>query len=1403
MKHLVGILKLVIVLILTALPIFLHASTIQDETLDLNIDASSRYNATNDLDHNVGTTVITTSSSSSRKLTEKHRSEISSTIKHEIDSNAKAIMEQHDHDTHASSISSSNNTRFSNSSNNIAPLQDQDVIVIATLDGTFYGISSRTGDTLWKTQPLYNLNHHSSTKTSTTTTTSSSTKMQSMSQNEHLFTPLVSTSTTRTNNKTWRTAAVPSIDGRVFLTLGKSVKDTITTSVRELVEKSPFMDSRGRFFVSNKKSFAVALNKYTGEVVQRIASEKGNLEKDQLVYLETDDSFVWVGRVDYEVTVHDARTGEVDVQFSTSEVLGVEDMMQNIVEDYDNTHMMRESTTTMGPKTSSLSSTSSSSSSSSPPNSWTGISIKEMSSALSKGLNQNVQNSLSSNIFEQEMHQISEGNDSFSTIIATPGGRFSKRDLESGKIEWISDLILSSPVAFAIEDTGKSLGVYIIPDAPVSSLFSEEYLISELDRENEVGRDNRSATFDDETVFGALQNGELFAIPLGSKSKRIMGSGRNGLPHVPRLSSTIGSNKALPAKLPHVSGHGDLLNAVKESSALTTVLKSSPCDQYSTNFAECLRSTYGALLETLDEAPYEDQIAAVDIFKDFQRKKGRKPTKSNFVRIMTSWLPPVVALIFVLSFELGRREKARVIAQESSTASISFKRELSDEDIKSKTDQTGVINVSEQVLGYGGHGTVVYKGKLDGRFVAVKRMLKAYHASADREISLLIESDGHPNVVRYFLKEIRGDFVYLALELCDMSLQDLIVALSKHRIKMQVEDSNVIHDSTRKILFQIASGVKHIHSLRIVHRDLKPANILVARKSRKSKSKASQPVDEDEMYQAFEAGEYIPKISDMGLGKQLTGQSSFGFSTFNSMGPDLMGNDASTIAGAGPGSVGWQAPEVMAQRLTPESFLEDGSGPESWLEASPIDISLNVRTSRSVDIFSLGCIFYCTLLPGSHPFGQWYEREANIMKGNTSTDALKDISMEAWDLVSSMLSRNPSTRPTAAQICSHPFFWNSAKRLLFLCEFSDRLETDTDNTTPGSHIVDKFVIERQASKIIGTSWHTKIDSRLFNNVQKFRSYDTSSVRDCLRLLRNKHHHFDELPSDLKESVIPTQGSLLQYFEDKFPNLLYHCYSICREYLVRDDPLVVKYDIVRKHASRFSLDDNTTQISSGNSRLGTHSTVSSDPIKMNDHQDTTSSILEERNDFEMNVPDLNHEVENEFNDPIHPTIESSHVVTIQQQEHDAISKDIIVWQSSTISSSLNCRGWTRSEDEWVQRTNEKPRKRDPNLVRCLEDPKFRTRLCNHWENSNGVFCPMLKKHKCIFAHNPAELRVKDGKRGRWGKLVDVHGNANNPFHSGGEDTYGAAKSIESARKEEGKWKPPSMGKKKKHLNHRKE
>jgi hypothetical protein len=214
----------------------------------------------------------------------------------------------------------------------------------------------------------------------------------------------------------------------------------------------------------------------------------------------------------------------------------------------------------------------------------------------------------------------------------------------------------------------------------------------------------------------------------------------------------------------------------------------------------------------------------------------RQRRYQKLLRVLGSWLPPTIALLFVVSFELGRRKRQErqrsLLSQSSRVGGLPVDGLDADgvpsaainppHGVSASSGSAGVIQVMDDViLGYGGHGTVVYKGLLEGRQVAVKRMLRTYHASADREISLLIESDGHPNVVRYFLKEVRGDFVYLALELCDMSLHDLILKLKSrwdHREKENLSPWSPVASATRRVLFQIASGVRHLHSLRIVHR---------------------------------------------------------------------------------------------------------------------------------------------------------------------------------------------------------------------------------------------------------------------------------------------------------------------------------------------------------------------------------------------------------------------------------------------------------------------------------------------------------------------------------------------------------------------------------------------------------
>ena len=290
----------------------------------------------------------------------------------------------------------------------------------------------------------------------------------------------------------------------------------------------------------------------------------------------------------------------------------------------------------------------------------------------------------------------------------------------------------------------------------------------------------------------------------------------------------------------------------------------------------------------------------------------------------------------------------------------------------------------------------------------------------------------------------------------------------------------------------------------------------------------------------------------MGLGKQLVGQSSFGASLIGDGSLRGASNGGqSSLVGIGPGSVGWQAPEVMALRSLPSDASvrsEESVGMSqeaSFPDASPIDSAVNTRTSRSADIFSLGCVFYSTLLPGCHPFGEWFERESNIMRNRPNITAMELISPAASDLIGSMIQRNPAARPTAAQVCDHPFFWSSERRMSFVCDFSDRIESGgllANDTTCSALNPLALAVERNAVNVVGLSWDGLLDEDLVSNVQRFRTYDPSSVRDLLRLIRNKHHHFDELPLEVKIRMGSNASGLITYVEARFPRLLIHCFQ---------------------------------------------------------------------------------------------------------------------------------------------------------------------------------------------------------------------------------------------------------------------
>ncbi|KAG1737524.1 uncharacterized protein EDB91DRAFT_1055143 [Suillus paluster] len=423
---------------------------------------------------------------------------------------------------------------------------------------------------------------------------------------------------------------------------------------------------------------------------------------------------------------------------------------------------------------------------------------------------------------------------------------------------------------------------------------------------------------------------------------------------------------------------------------------------------------------------------------------------------------------------------------------------------------TSSLVVSDSILGFGSHGTVVYQGSLQGRAVAVKRLLQDFVTLASREVSILQESDDHPNVIRYYYQEAHANFLYIALELCPASLADVIESPDQYR-----EISNSF--DPKRALRQVTSGLRHLHSLKIVHRDIKPQNILIS-----APKKGASGRD----------GGRRMLISDFGLCKKLeVDQTSF----------------LPTAHGAmAAGTVGWRAPEILRGEVKlDDSMSDDHSQSSRGSVGTAVNGSTSgkpTRLTKSVDIFALGCLFYYVLTNGLHPFGDRFEREVNILKNAKSLDGLQQFGeegSEAVDLITKMLDPEACNRPDTTSCLLHPFFWDSGRRLNFLQDTSDRFEIMCRDPRDQNLII----LETGAFDVLGHDWHARLDKVFIENLGKYRKYDGKSVQDLLRALRNKKHHYQDLPDHVKRHLGPIPEGFLGYFTRRFPRLFMHVHSV--------------------------------------------------------------------------------------------------------------------------------------------------------------------------------------------------------------------------------------------------------------------
>lgn len=83
------------------------------------------------------------------------------------------------------------------------------------------------------------------------------------------------------------------------------------------------------------------------------------------------------------------------------------------------------------------------------------------------------------------------------------------------------------------------------------------------------------------------------------------------------------------------------------------------------------------------------------------------------------------------------------------------------------------------------------------------------------------------------------------------------------------------------------------------------------------------------------------------------------------------------------------------------------------------------------------------------------------------------------------------------------------------------------------------------------------------DLNKFRRYNGVSVRDLLRAIRNKKHHYRELPDLVKSSLGSVPDEFIDYFTYRFPKLILHVYRVMC--ICRDEPIFqVYYDFKERH-----------------------------------------------------------------------------------------------------------------------------------------------------------------------------------------------------------------------------------------------
>ena len=612
---------------------------------------------------------------------------------------------------------------------------------MGTADGMLHAIDDETSEKLWSVDtggPMVS------------TSTSSSSSVDGVNK-EH---------TNRGDHSTKESLSVlPTVDGSLFINNGQGMRKT-SVKARLLAEKAPFMSQEGdMFFSSQKTSKVLGVDLDNGRVTDlsagtvtlsdknraRVGSGVANSKLKPVL----DRKPLWVGRVDYTIKAYDSVTGEERFNFSYSELTPLNAKASDTLAESD------ENSGGTG---------------------FLGSHDRSNSNNGDRGglvpLHQSHNQHLG---VPMPLISTPEGG-----ILFSDKKGLSYHSMELGSAVAQAFSVLSIDDQSSVSDKGKGGKDVLANSDYMVRPLRVGYRMAEIDEEeNQEGK---------VAIVRDLHGGGLYAIELSSgntdyrdvNSARLVAEGGVGGEALPSLPGTKSSESQ--GDMEDWSTCNDSCTGVywnESQGTLTDCANSPKCEN---NMRSAKAASIASLLTLLEDDEIDELFAADGPLNGRKMRGENKKLESTGKGIIgmgivllhaadvfilrSIWFIVYALVIIVVVYSLGYQHLLPSLVTNTIAVYILNKNDPNFADTSSIAGRKGGIvhevigvennevgqniptmiddlpmvrigslYVSDSVLGTGSHGTVVLLGNLNGRKVAVKRMLSHYSCCRQRNIS--------------------------------------------------------------------------------------------------------------------------------------------------------------------------------------------------------------------------------------------------------------------------------------------------------------------------------------------------------------------------------------------------------------------------------------------------------------------------------------------------------------------------------------------------------------------------------------------------------------------------------------------------------------------------------------------